>query len=43
MGIDYENVNNFEKYQYELFLPNFLKSNKEEKIQNKLKSMQLEY
>ena len=43
MGIDYENINNFEKYQYELFLPNFLKSNKEEKIQNKLKSIHLEY
>ena len=43
MGIDYENVNNFEKYQYEFFLPYFYKQNKEDKIQNKLKSIDLEY
>ena len=43
MGIDYENVNSFEKYQYELFIPNFFKLNKEEEIKDNLKPINLEY
>ena len=43
MGIDYENVNSFEMSQYELFLPNFFSSKKEENNKKQLKPEDIEY